>query len=235
MHDEIFEVLNIASSSFDHIYLSTNGTFLNRLREIKRSYPKITLGISLNSRIDKGLREFIINERPILKSLFNYTTISDQIMEFISLGIPYYLIYRDIVFKSELKDSVPFYEFIKEVEDLQRIYQNIKPLYCEGFISRERHWRCPAGSTKLSIMPDGSVYPCYLFFGFPEFKLGNIYESGLEGILEDPILDFFKNPGENRCDNTGCNIKDLCHGGCPAQSYTIYRDISIPDPRCNQR
>lgn len=236
LHKEIFEILESATNYFKQIYLSTNGSLINRLKEVKRLYPNISLGISLNSEVNDNLREFIIQNRPVLKSLFQPNKpLSNITWKFIRSGIPYYLIYRDVLSEEDLQHLVPFYEFLKEVEGLKEIYPNIEPLYCKGFISGHRQWRCPAGSTKLSIMPDGSVYPCYLFFGFPEFKLGNILDSDLKRILKNPTLDFFRNFREKECNNIYCNIKDICHGGCPAQSYIVYRDLNKSDPRCNQR
>ncbi len=233
LHKEILKLLDIARSYFEKIYISTNGSNLNELWKIKRLYPDITAGISLNSRIDNELREYIMENRPVLKSLFNGGVIQKDFEEFIRQEISYYLIYRDILSKDDLMRAIPFYEFIRSIEALTATYPNVKPVYCEGFISRGGQWRCPAGSTKLSIMPDGSVYPCYLFFKFPEFRLGNILNTDLEHLLKNPVLTYFRNFQENSCRNPYCHLKDACHGGCPAQSYIIYRDIGRPDPRCN--
>ena len=92
--------------------------------------------------------------------------------------------------------------------------------------------RCPAGAMKLSIMPDGSAYPCYLLFGRPEFRLGNILTDGLNPLLENPILAFFRTFEGNKCLNSECGLHSSCRGGCPAVSLLVSGHIDTPDPRC---
>ena len=58
----------------------------------------------------------------------------------------------------------------------------LKPFHI-GFVAasgfykygREACGRCDAGIEKIAVMPDGSVFPCNLFAGFKEFRLGNIF------------------------------------------------------------
>ncbi len=232
LHREIIPVLETASNNFDSVFISTNGTDIDLMLKLQKFFPQIKMGISLNSRPERELREFIIKNRPFLKSIGSKEYfIPVWAEDFLKRGIPYYIIFRDILHQDELKDSMPFYKFLKEMARWSEIYPELRPVYCDGFISGAG-WRCPAGSTKVSIMPDGSVFPCYLFFRFPEFRLGNIFDSGLEEILRNPILDFFRKKTQNNCDIETCHVKALCHGGCPAVSYSLYRDLTRPDPRC---
>lgn len=235
LHKDILQILEIAAKSFDSVYISTNGTLIDVLKDVERLFPEIKIGISLNSKPGRGLREYIIQHRPILKSVVdNRNFIPGWALEFIKSGIIYYLIFRDALSEDELKEVMPFYEFIKEIEMFNDIYSNIKPVYCSGFVPEDgSEWRCPAGSTKLSIMPDGSVFPCYLLFEFPEFRLGNILHNEFKEIIRNPILDFFKKTSDNQCKVNNCHIRSKCHGGCPAVSWAIYRDLNMPDPRCN--
>jgi radical SAM protein with 4Fe4S-binding SPASM domain len=78
-----------------------------------------------------------------------------------------------------------------------------------------QHVRCPAGTTKLTVMPDGTVYPCYLLARHDEFMLGNMFYDDFEKIWKNPILDFFRNFEKNNCINTNCELFSSCHGGCP--------------------
>ncbi|MFN3740920.1 MAG: SPASM domain-containing protein [Thermodesulfovibrionales bacterium] len=233
LHEEIIPILETALDNFDSVFISTNGTNIDLMLKLKKFLLQTKIGISLNSEPEKDLREFIISNRPLLKSIASRKAlIPFWAWDFIKRGFPYYIIFRDILHPAELKDSMPFYKFLDGIDKWSKIYPELRPVYCSGFISGEAQWRCPAGSTKLSIMPDGSVFPCYLFFKFSEFRLGNIFDSELEEILRNPILDFFKRQTTNKCDIKSCHVKALCNGGCPAVSYSIYRELTRPDPRC---
>lgn len=83
--------------------------------------------------------------------------------------------------------------------------------------------RCQAGINKITICPDGSIYPCDSFVGIPEFVIGSI-ESGINR------KDYFKNYSVKTiipCSN--CNIKWLCGGDCYYNSFMKNRSIAIPD------
>jgi radical SAM protein with 4Fe4S-binding SPASM domain len=114
-------------------------------------------------------------------------------------------------------------------------------VYCSGFLPDIEHYpelsqtRCPAGTTKLGVMPDGSVYPCNLFFGKKEFFLGNILTDPFESIWSHEVLAFFRSVTENPCLVRHCTVRSECHGGCPAHSLFITGDLAAPDPRCDNR
>ncbi len=133
---------------------------------------------------------------------------------------------------------MPFNEFYKQLSDMKNKYPNIAGVYCGGFLpdtekcSLLGNTRCPAGTAKLSVLPDGSVYPCYLFFRRPEFRLGNILTESFKDILESPILNYFRKFDGNKCPITTCELFSECHGGCPAISLLICNNIDAPDPRC---
>ncbi|MCX7793292.1 MAG: radical SAM protein [Thermodesulfovibrionales bacterium] len=233
MHRDIISVLEIASDNFDSIFISTNGSDIEFIKRLKQLFPRINIGISLNAEPEAALKEFIFDSRPIIKSLAkrNYI-IPPWAKNFMKNRIPYYIIFRDVLYRNELCESMPFYDFLNKVENLRHMYPELRPVYCSAFISEDHSaWRCPAGSTKLSIMPDGSVFPCYLFFRFPEFRLGNIFESELNVIILKPLLHLLRQRANN-CNIPTCDIRGRCKGGCPAVSYAICGDLNSPDPRC---
>ncbi len=232
LHEDIMDLLRIASEHFSSVYLSTNGSLIDRLQRINELFPQINMGISINGEIDGRIIKYILPKRLIIKSVVSRKRfIPEKALYFIKQGIPYYLIYRDILSADELGDSIPFYEYIQKLNELKRSFKNVMPVYCEGFIS-DKDYRCPAGTAKISIMPDGSVYPCYLLFRFNEFKLGNIFEDSLKDILNSPVLEFFKRYRGNICPKKQCKLHSRCHGGCPAISYIFYKRLDRPDPRC---
>jgi radical SAM protein with 4Fe4S-binding SPASM domain len=92
--------------------------------------------------------------------------------------------------------------------------------------------RCAGGVLKLSILPDGSVFPCNLFHGFEEFTLGNIFEEDFSVIWNNPILERFRRFTGNMCEREGCPHRTSCTGGCPAHGYYHYRETERKDIRC---
>jgi len=92
--------------------------------------------------------------------------------------------------------------------------------------------RCAGGVLKLAIGPDGSAYPCNLFMGGSEFRLGNILTDGIEAVWNNRRLDFFRTAVENSCPRLSCPNRKSCTGGCPAHGYYHFGDLASPDIRC---
>ena len=243
LHPNLIDLVGIINRYRMKTNISSNGTDSRLLNLLSERYDKkfLKIGISLNSDgISKGLHEYIIRHKPMLKSVFTKQAfIPETGRHFIGLeGIEYYLIYMDIVDKKNSDYAVPFYTYYDELMRLKRIYNNLDGVYCSGFLCNENdspilnNVRCPAGTTKLSVFADGSVYPCYLFFRYKEFEVGNILRDDFNRILQNPVLNFFKKFSKNNCPDTGCALFASCHGGCPAVSYIFHKDMSVSDPRC---
>ncbi|MBF0560375.1 MAG: radical SAM protein [Nitrospirae bacterium] len=242
LHPDIVRLIDIVMTSGLRLNLSTNGTNVAMLEHLSRTYNKdiMKIGISLNdSRTGKELHDYITRYRPVVKSIFKKKTGSGHTNAYFGMpGITCYLLYMDTVSKQNLKDSVPFNDYYKQLYVLRNKHDNVEGVYCGGFIpDTERHpflrdARCPAGATKLSILPDGSVYPCYLLFRHSEFRLGNILTDHFENIIENPILNQFREFHGIKCPDITCELFSKCHGGCPAISLLICNDIEAPDPRC---
>jgi radical SAM protein with 4Fe4S-binding SPASM domain len=240
LHPDFSKLIDIVYMSNLKTTISSNGSNIGILREISKKYNKnqIKLGISINiDSTDEELYKYIITYRPVLKSIYTKEQlITERIKKY--PGIRYYLIFMDTLHKDDLKNSLPFYEYYIKLNQLKAIFDNLEGVFCSGFVSDInnypflQHVRCPAGTTKLSVMPDGSVYPCYLLFKNEEFRLGNILFDDFYKIWENPVLDFFRKFDKNSCINTKCELFSHCHGGCPAISFLISGDINAPDPRC---
>lgn len=87
---------------------------------------------------------------------------------------------------------------------------------------------CPVGYSCLTIMPDGTVYPCRRL----PIDLGNLYKDGLYKIwYTSPVLWSIRR--KNRMDSECGNCKDLYQcGGCRAAAYAVNRDYLGKDPLC---
>lgn len=83
--------------------------------------------------------------------------------------------------------------------------------------------RCNAGLNKISICPDGSVYPCDSFVGIKEYCMGNIHgaELNLDRYKKITIDDI------PQCKN--CTLKFICGGDCYYNSYMKNDKPDQPD------
>jgi radical SAM protein with 4Fe4S-binding SPASM domain len=241
LHGDIVDFVRAALRSGFFVNISSNGTNLNVLEEIMSLGNRVTVGISVNDRetLDHT-RGFIKKLHPVIKTIFTSSRQDGMIDEILSLKPKkYYLIYRDPLTGRELQNAVPFPRFTAAVER-QFNATEVGTVFCSGFLPDTEshpelaHVRCPAGTAKLGIMPDGSVYPCNLFFGKKEFLLGNVKNDPFQDIWQHQALAYFRSPAVNTCPQKACRHHAQCHGGCPALGLLLTNNLSAPDPRCNK-
>ena len=241
MHPDIVTFIEKARDHRLSVNISTNGSNLAVLGEIMKLGEAVTAGISINDRETlEQVRGFIQKHKPVVKTVYSTGIDSGMIEEILSLRPKkFYFIYRDALVRRELDKTVPFPRFKAAVEQRFPLHQ-AGMVYCSGFLPDIENYpelarvRCPAGTTKLGVMPDGSVYPCNLFFGKEEFLLGNVLTDPFAGIWHHGTLDFFRRKSGNSCPRHSCALHPYCHGGCPAHSLLITGDLAAPDPRCSQ-
>lgn len=71
-------------------------------------------------------------------------------------------------------------------------------------------YRCDAGRSKFSILPNGDIYPCDYFSMFPDTKMGNIKT----GISEDAKAEWLNMKSINLDNCKDCWCRYVCGGGC---------------------
>lgn len=201
----------------------------------------LTMADNFSNAITGIKRSINGGKNPIVKSVLmqeNKNEIYSLVLYLKELGVKrYYLLHEDIIGRKQISDcfSFPgFWEFYSKLKkDLEGIL-DIGFVAASGFHKYGIHTqgRCDAGITKVAIMPDGSAFPCNLFFGFDEFRLGNLFNDGMEKILSNPVLDGFRKYNRNKCKTTTCKHYSKCMGGCPAHSYFFYGTTGKTDPRC---
>ncbi len=241
MHPDVIAFVREATARGYTVNLSSNGSNLDVLSEIMNFGPYVRVGISVNERKTlEEVRRFIQEHQPVVKTVFTPGLDRTMIEQIISLKPKrFYFIYCDVTDRDGLNGAVPFYRFKREVESNFGMRQ-AGMVYCSGFLPDVQEYpalagvRCPAGTAKLGVMPDGSVYPCNLFFGKEKFLLGNIFSDSFADIWNHRQLAFFRTFSSNCCAIESCEFRSRCHGGCPAQSFSITGDLSDPDPRCNR-
>lgn len=239
IHPDMVQFLQEACSKGFRMNISSNGTNIKMLEEILNMGSQIAVGISINdtATLDR-LQWFIKKHKPIVKTVFTPDRDSGMVQDILSLKPgKFYLIYRDAMEHEDLRETLPFHEFMGIVrKDFNSPL--VGTVSCSGFIPDIEHYselsttRCPAGTTKLGVMPDGSIYPCNLFFGRSDFLLGNILTDSFEAIWSHRALAFFRTFAGNECPKISCIYHAICHGGCPAHGLIHFGDLSAPDPRC---
>jgi radical SAM protein with 4Fe4S-binding SPASM domain len=241
LHGDIITIIREAEQNGFTLNLSSNGTNTETLSRILETTEKTTVGISINDRETlKHLTKFISKHKPVVKTVYN-AEMDRQLVEDILALKPrkFYLLYQDAMGANDLDGTQQFSRFLAEIRG------KFDPLvvdtvYCSGFLPDTKNHpvlssvRCPAGTTKLGVMPDGSVYPCNLFFGRPEFRLGNILADPFDAVWSNRLLDFFRTFSRNACPQASCSLHDTCHGGCPAHSLIHCGKLSAHEPRCSR-
>ena len=239
LHRDLVACVKEARENGLSVNISSNGSNPGKLAEIMTAFPEVTVGISVNDRQTlEAMREFIGRHDPVVKTVFAPAMDWDLIDSLLPKDRgKYFLIYRDALDRRELSSTVPFHEFLSTIE--KRFEPGrVGMVFCSGFLpDRDASpelaaVRCPAGTTKLGVMPDGSVYPCNLWFGRKEFFLGNILTDPFETIWNNGALAWFRSAPGNACPKTSCELHARCHGGCPAQSVACGGTLTAPDPRC---
>jgi len=239
LHPHIVGFVRTAVQRGLNVNISSNGTNIGVLEDLLDAGDNVSIGISINDRetLDSSAG-FIYKNRVVVKSIFHPEMDEAFIRDILSLRPKqFYVIYRDALDRNNLHACSPFHQFVSLATERFHPVQ-ADTVFCSGFLPDSVTYpelaqvRCPAGTTKLGVMPDGSVYPCNLFFGKKEFLLGNILTDPFESIWDHQALVFFRSAVHNSCPVTTCELHFRCHGGCPAHSFAHTGMLNAPDPRC---
>ena len=244
LHPRLEELVAAIAARRMRTTLSTNGSGdLGLLERLEDRFGRDTLriGVSLNQTPTPGpLRDYLARRAPLLKSVCSRDTPLPPAAEeqLGRAGAEYFLIFRDPLAARDLGDCLSYPEYRERLAALRERHPGAAGVACDGFVPEGaavdllRDVRCPAGTTKLSVLPDGSVYPCYLLFSRPEYRLGNLLTDTFVAIWASPRLAFFRKAAGNACPQRECAFHAECHGGCPAVSLLVAGAIDAPDPRC---
>ena len=89
--------------------------------------------------------------------------------------------------------------------------------------------RCHAGREKITVCPNGDVYPCGSFVGVESMYMGNIFS--VHGLVD---ACFQNKRVDQRVKCRCCNIRYLCGGDCYYNSFLVNGNVDEPDPSfCN--
>lgn len=141
------------------------------------------------------------------KNLQEYLFTPDETLEYVKL-----------LKKESLKSTIN--PFSKTIIGTQRALQFMPYL--------EEPYSCTAGKTLLTLMPNGTVYPCRRL----PVSVGNIKEKSFEDIyFKNELVAKLQNDGTNEgCEE--CSFKDKCNGGLKCLSYAVTGSPFTKDPGC---
>lgn len=254
--------LNAAIKERIMVNISTNGSFPEIMEEFRGlSAEEINIGISLEgsssqthdrltnaANFEKALSSISslvsMGLNPIVKTVVTVATMPDiqSVVNLLKkLGVKrYYLIHMDLLTDavSVQHSALSYPEFLSFFQEIKLTNTGIEinkvNASCFEKQTLPKGVRCAGGVRKLSVMPDGSVYPCNLFQHFPEFNLGNIFTDTFSEIWSSPKLDYFRTFRKNSCEMKTCSNLSFCTGGCPAHSYFHGKELQGTDIRCTE-
>ena len=111
---------------------------------------------------------------------------------------------------------------LKPIEDIQRLGAGLPSLSC--------HWGPRRCHKFLSVGPKGLAYPCMRLHGRHEWLLGDIRQTSLPDLMASPAYQKLLNPPE---DCLGCEVFDICRGGCPAERWLLTGRTDVKHPLCS--
>lgn len=253
-------VMHATEQGFE-INLSTNGSrpeLLDRFQGADRRLLKI--GVSLegssaerhnqltgSNHFDKAVESIKILSAlgldPVVKTVVHVNMVQDisSITAILrAMGISRYcLIHMDLLSANAdmRNEALGYGRFIRLFQETKRSNPDITVLKVHASCFSKKTLpaasRCAAGVLKLSVLPDGTVFPCSLLNGNKDYLLGNIFFDSLDSIWMNPKLDYFRRFTHNHCGIPDCSHKDCCTGGCPAHGIYHTGNPDAADIRCS--
>lgn len=97
------------------------------------------------------------------------------------------------------------------------------------FLEGGRCYRCTAGDTLITLMPNGDLYPCRRM----PIRSGNVLEKPLSKLyFESDLLRRLRDPKGVSSGCEGCGYRGACRGGLKCLSYATTGDPFTADPGC---
>ncbi|GAB2878440.1 hypothetical protein GCM10027046_03090 [Uliginosibacterium flavum] len=88
-------------------------------------------------------------------------------------------------------------------------------------------YRCTAGDSLITVMPDGTLYPCRRL----PIPMGNAYERPLIELYADSPMQAIRQPlAQEGC--TSCGFAGQCQGGLRCLSWAVHGRLDQADPGC---
>jgi uncharacterized protein len=91
-----------------------------------------------------------------------------------------------------------------------------------GPCRKKRIRGCGAGTEYIAVAPNGDIYPCHQFVQQYEYKMGSVFETGLDSEIAKQFddADIYHIEGCSEC-----WAKYYCSGGCVAANQSVNGDM----------
>jgi radical SAM protein with 4Fe4S-binding SPASM domain len=242
------------------VNISTNGSLPSVIERFRvKEKDNLTIGVSLegstkerhnsltnSSHFHNALESIetlvALDFRPVVKTVIMRSSL-DDIQAIVNIlrriGVRgYYMLHMDFLTKQKslMEEALCYTDFLNFFEDIRRGNRNMA-IYkvhasCFDRTSIASGVRCAGAVRKLSLLPDGSVFPCNLIQNTGKFLLGNIFTDDFFTMWSDRRLSLFRSCELNSCRMNNCANYLFCTGGCPAHGLYHYGDADRTDIRC---
>jgi radical SAM protein with 4Fe4S-binding SPASM domain len=96
------------------------------------------------------------------------------------------------------------------------------------FLAGGPAYRCTAGDSLITVMPDGTLYPCRRM----PISAGNLNHSALPALYDGPLFRQLRNPAVVASGCQECTYERLCRGGLRCLSHAVNNSFATADPGC---
>jgi len=130
--------------------------------------------------------------------------------------------------EDETKDYIKLIKKVRENKKYNRSRTLVSADRALQFMAEGNYYSCSAGKNLLTVMPDGTVYPCRRM----PVHIGNINESSLTDIYEKNAFvgELKSNRSIKGCET--CKFMNLCRGGLKCLSFATHQDAFVKDVGC---
>jgi radical SAM protein with 4Fe4S-binding SPASM domain len=96
------------------------------------------------------------------------------------------------------------------------------------FLAGGPAYHCTAGDTLITVMPDGTLYPCRRM----PINAGNLHQTPLSTLYNGALFRQLRDPALVASGCEKCTYERLCRGGLRCLSYAVEGSLSVADPGC---
>lgn len=89
-------------------------------------------------------------------------------------------------------------------------------------------YRCTAGDTLITVMPDGTLYPCRRL----PIDAGNLHRTPLAALYNGALFRRLRDPAIIASGCEACVYERLCRGGLRCLSHAVENRVDVADPGC---